>query len=70
MSRVLQEAMDISLASLTITNPNPRVGCVLTDSTGAIIAEGRTQQAGGPHAEVMALRAAAEQGIDVMHWWQ
>lgn len=65
MSLLLCQALDVSRASLTITNPNPRVGCVLTDSTGAILAEGHTQEAGGPHAEVMALRAAAEQGIDV-----
>lgn len=43
-------------------SPNPRVGCVLTDSEGSIIGEGRTQQVGGPHAEIMALRDAESRG--------
>lgn len=42
--------------------PNPRVGCVLTDTAGQIIGEGHTQAVGGPHAEVMALRDAASRG--------
>lgn len=35
--------------------PNPRVGCVLLDPTGATIAEGFHRGAGTPHAEVDAL---------------
>lgn len=42
--------------------PNPRVGCVLVSASGQTIGIGQTQQAGGPHAEVMALRDAAAQG--------
>lgn len=38
--------------------PNPRVGCVLLDPTGASIAEGFHRGAGTPHAEVAALAAA------------
>ena len=37
--------------------PNPHVGCVIVRD-GAIIAEGFTQPAGGPHAEAVALAAA------------
>lgn len=37
---------------------NPRVGCVLVDSRGAIVAEGHHRGAGSDHAEVAALRAA------------
>ena len=46
--------------ALTLSNPNPRVGCVLVDAQGRTIGAGHTQAAGGPHAEVMALRDAAE----------
>ena len=37
--------------------PNPRVGCVLLDGSGAEVAEGFHRGAGRPHAEVEALRA-------------
>src|SRR3954462_7979021 len=38
--------------------PNPRVGCVLLDDTGATIAEGYHRGAGSPHAEADALARA------------
>jgi diaminohydroxyphosphoribosylaminopyrimidine deaminase/5-amino-6-(5-phosphoribosylamino)uracil reductase len=47
------------------TEPNPRVGCVLVDAAGRVIGEGRTQPAGQPHAEVMALADAASRGHSV-----
>src|SRR6185437_5794672 len=40
------------------TSPNPAVGAVILDATGALAGEGATQAAGGPHAEVVALAAA------------
>ncbi len=43
---------------------NPRVGCVLTDANGSILAEGYHHGAGHPHAEIEALRDAAAKGID------
>ena len=55
-------ALDLARLSLRLSNPNPRVGCVLMDASGAVIGEGHTQQAGGPHAEVMALRDAQARG--------
>ena len=48
--------------ALTISNPNPRVGCVLVGADGQVIGLGSTQQAGGPHAEVVALRDAQARG--------
>ncbi|PZQ75201.1 MAG: bifunctional diaminohydroxyphosphoribosylaminopyrimidine deaminase/5-amino-6-(5-phosphoribosylamino)uracil reductase RibD [Variovorax paradoxus] len=44
------------------TAPNPSVGCVLVDGNDHVIGLGATQPAGGPHAEVMALRDAASRG--------
>lgn len=39
-------------------DPNPRVGCVLVDHSGAVVAEGFHRGAGTPHAEVDALSQA------------
>jgi diaminohydroxyphosphoribosylaminopyrimidine deaminase/5-amino-6-(5-phosphoribosylamino)uracil reductase len=59
-------ALRLAGRGLRLTQPNPRVGCVITDpSTQAVLGQGHTQQAGGPHAEVMALRDAAQRGHDV-----
>lgn len=55
----------LALDSLLLTDPNPRVGCVLADATGRILGAGHTQAVGGPHAEVMALRDAAVRGHSV-----
>ncbi|MBK8469448.1 MAG: bifunctional diaminohydroxyphosphoribosylaminopyrimidine deaminase/5-amino-6-(5-phosphoribosylamino)uracil reductase RibD [Actinomycetales bacterium] len=41
-------------------DPNPRVGCVVTDSAGAVVGVGHHRGAGTPHAEVAALAAAGE----------
>jgi diaminohydroxyphosphoribosylaminopyrimidine deaminase/5-amino-6-(5-phosphoribosylamino)uracil reductase len=48
-----------------LSNPNPRVGCVIASADGETLGQGHTQQAGGPHAEVMALRDAQARGISV-----
>lgn len=59
---VMGRALDLAGRSLRLSNPNPRVGCVLLNARGELIGEGHTQQAGGPHAEVMALRDAQARG--------
>lgn len=48
------------------SNPNPRVGCVIVNTAEQVLAQGHTQKAGGPHAEVMALRDAALRGNSVV----
>src|SRR5437667_8060189 len=40
------------------TSPNPAVGAVVLDAEGNLAGEGATAPAGGPHAEIAALRAA------------
>lgn len=57
-------ALDALAAQATgLSEPNPRVACRLILADGRVF-EGHTQQAGGPHAEVMALRAAQTAGAD------
>jgi diaminohydroxyphosphoribosylaminopyrimidine deaminase/5-amino-6-(5-phosphoribosylamino)uracil reductase len=46
-----------------LTGGNPRVGCVLLDSAGAILAEGWHEGSGTPHAEIMAMTNARAEGI-------
>ena len=55
-------ALVIAHQAKSLCSPNPAVGCVLTDLAGTLLGQGHTQQAGGPHAEVMALRDAAANG--------
>lgn len=50
--------------SIGLSEPNPRVACLVETTNGRRFL-GHTQQAGGPHAEVVALRAAAAAGADV-----
>ncbi len=57
-----QRALGLAEQSIGLSDPNPRVGCVITAADGRVIGEGFTQQAGGPHAEIMALRDVAARG--------
>lgn len=48
----------LALAAQGPLGPNPRVGCVLLDERGSLVAEGYHRGAGTPHAEVDALSQA------------
>ena len=61
----LQRALELAHQALWLTSPNPRVGCVITQPDGTLLGEGHTQRAGEPHAEIMALRDAAQRGHSV-----
>ncbi|HSN31043.1 MAG TPA: bifunctional diaminohydroxyphosphoribosylaminopyrimidine deaminase/5-amino-6-(5-phosphoribosylamino)uracil reductase RibD [Ideonella sp.] len=61
---LMQRAIALAERSIGLSDPNPRVGCVLTRADGTVIGEGHTQAAGDAHAEVMALRAARAAGHD------
>lgn len=52
-------ALRLARKGLGSTSPNPTVGAVLVKN-GKIIGRGRTAPAGGPHAEIAALRDAAK----------
>jgi diaminohydroxyphosphoribosylaminopyrimidine deaminase/5-amino-6-(5-phosphoribosylamino)uracil reductase len=57
-------ALELAGRAVSLTEPNPRVGCVLVGAGGAVLGEGHTQPAGQAHAEIMALRDAAARGHD------
>ena len=59
-------ALQLAFGCLGNTRPNPAVGTVLVNSHNNILGHGHTQTAGGPHAEVMALRDAAAKGHSVV----
>jgi diaminohydroxyphosphoribosylaminopyrimidine deaminase/5-amino-6-(5-phosphoribosylamino)uracil reductase len=61
----LAEALALAETGFGVTEPNPRVGCVIGHADGRVLGRGATQVAGGPHAEVMALREAQAAGHDV-----
>ena len=56
---IMARALQLAERGLWTTTPNPRVGCVLVRD-GEVVGEGWHERAGGPHAEVHALRAAGE----------
>lgn len=60
----MRRALALAEGVLYTTSPNPRVGCVIVRD-GQVLGEGATQPAGGPHAEVQALRAAQALGLPV-----
>lgn len=57
----MRRAVRLAALGLGSTSPNPVVGCVIVNASGETVGEGYHQRAGGPHAEVHALRAAGEQ---------
>lgn len=58
MARAVANAATVRL----ITSPNPWVGAVVVGADG-MVADGATRPPGGPHAEIVALRAAAAAGL-------
>lgn len=57
MALALQEASK----ALFLSNPNPRVGCVITKAD-TILGKGFTQKVGGAHAEIQAIADARHKG--------
>lgn len=56
----MRRAIQLAAHGLGHTSPNPVVGCVVLDAAGHTVGEGWHERAGGPHAEVNALREAGD----------
>jgi len=54
----MRKAVEVGEAARGTTSPNPWVGAVVVGADGSEISTGATSPPGGPHAEVLALRAA------------
>ena len=61
--QLMSEALGEAQIALYLSNPKPRVGCVIVKD-GQVIGRGYTQRVGGPHAEVQALADAKAKGLD------
>lgn len=61
----MRQALDLAEQAIGLTDPNPRVGCVILAPDGRRLGAGHTQAAGQAHAEIMALRDAQSRGEDV-----
>ena len=61
----MSEALAEAQKALYLSNPNPRVGCVIVRD-GQVIGRGFTQKVGSAHAEVQALANAKALGNDVI----
>ncbi len=59
-ANAMRRALALAARGLGSTSPNPVVGCVVLDAEGQLAGAGFHQRAGGPHAEVHALREAGE----------
>ncbi|MBL8330158.1 MAG: bifunctional diaminohydroxyphosphoribosylaminopyrimidine deaminase/5-amino-6-(5-phosphoribosylamino)uracil reductase RibD [Rubrivivax sp.] len=61
----LLQALALAEQAIGLSDPNPRVGCVIGHEDGRVLAQGHTQAAGQAHAEAHALQQAQAQGADV-----
>ena len=62
----MQQALRLASDARLVAPPNPGVGCLLVDSDGNLLGKGHTQRPGGPHAEIAAIRNAAEHGHSLL----
>jgi diaminohydroxyphosphoribosylaminopyrimidine deaminase/5-amino-6-(5-phosphoribosylamino)uracil reductase len=56
----MQRALELARRGIAVTSPNPAVGCVILDRAGQVAGEGWHEYDLLEHAEVVALRVAAQ----------
>ena len=56
----LRRALDLARKGVGLTSPNPCVGAVIVDGSGAVVGEGLHTYEGIKHAEILALERAGE----------
>ena len=56
----MQRALELARRCIAVTSPNPAVGCVILDRAGQVAGEGWHEYALVDHAEVVALKVAAQ----------
>ncbi len=62
----MQQALALARQAIGLSEPNPRVGCVIVSADGqSVLGQGHTQPAGQAHAEIMALSDAHARGRNV-----
>jgi diaminohydroxyphosphoribosylaminopyrimidine deaminase/5-amino-6-(5-phosphoribosylamino)uracil reductase len=61
----LLEALALAHGAIGVSDPNPRVGCIIGHADGRVLARGATQAAGSAHAEAAAIAAARDAGVDL-----
>lgn len=59
-SYYMRKALALAERGRGTTSPNPMVGALIVDERGVIVGRGAHAIAGGPHAEILALRDAGE----------
>ncbi|MGD0891819.1 MAG: bifunctional diaminohydroxyphosphoribosylaminopyrimidine deaminase/5-amino-6-(5-phosphoribosylamino)uracil reductase RibD [Terracidiphilus sp.] len=60
----MQRALELARRGIAVTSPNPAVGCVVLDRAGQVSGEGWHEYDLVDHAEVVALRVAAQHAGD------
>jgi len=56
----MQRALELARRGIAVSSPNPAVGCVILDCAGQVAGEGWHEYDLLDHAEVVALKVAAE----------
>ncbi|WP_308515073.1 bifunctional diaminohydroxyphosphoribosylaminopyrimidine deaminase/5-amino-6-(5-phosphoribosylamino)uracil reductase RibD [Sphingomonas limnosediminicola] len=56
----MEEALRLAEQARGHSAPNPNVGCVIVSANGRVVGKGATARGGRPHAEAIALEAAAK----------